>query len=128
MAQGKTMLMVTLFALPVLAGGTFAGYKYLWEKPKPDLDKKYLACMVSVAEQDGKNGLLVTIENSGPTAYNVEWEIIEPVNVAIRRGNKIVNKKSTETFFHIALDQEKPSSGEVKLLKYEGTADKALAF
>jgi len=122
------MLMVTLFALPMLAGGTFAGYKYLWEKPKPDLDKKYLACMVNVAEKDGKNGLLVTIENSGPTAYNVEWEITEPVNVAIKRGNIIVNKKSTETFFHIALDQEKPVSGEVKMLKYEGTADKALAF
>jgi hypothetical protein len=128
MAQGKTLLAVTLCVLPLLAGGTFAGYKFLWEKPKPDLDRKYLACMVNVVEQDGKKGLLVTIENSGPTAYNVEWEIIEPVNVAIKRGNKIVNKKSTETFFHIALDQEKPPSGEVKLLKYEGTADKALAF
>jgi hypothetical protein len=128
MAQGKAMLLTTLFALPVLAAGTFAGYKYLWEKPKPDLDRKYLACMVSVAKQDDKNGLLVTIENSGPTAYNVEWEIILPVNVAVKRGNIIVNKKSTETFFHMAQDQDKPASGEVRMLRYEITADKALAF
>jgi hypothetical protein len=125
MALGKP-LTITLYTLPLLLVGTAAGYKFLWEKPKPDLDRKYLACMVNVVEQDNKKGLLVTIENSGSTAYNVEWEIIEPVNLAIRRGNMIINKRTTETFFHLALDQEKPVSGEVKMLKYESTADKAL--
>lgn len=128
MAQGKTTLIITLCVLPLLLAGTAAGYKYLWEKPQPDLDRKFLACMANVAEQDAKKGLLVTIENSGSTAYNVEWEIMEPVNLAIRRGNMIVNKKTTETFFHMALDQEKPVSGEVKMLKYESTADKAASF
>jgi len=124
--SGKSALTITLIALPLLLVGTAAGYKFLWEKPKPDLDKKYLACMVNVVEQDNKKGLLVTIENSGSTAYNVEWVIVEPMNITVKYGNKIVNKRSTETFFHLALDQEKPVSGEVKLLKYESTSDKAI--
>jgi hypothetical protein len=124
--SGKAALTATLVLLPLLLVGSAAGYKFLWEKPNPDLDRKFLACRVTVAEQDNKKGLLVTIENSGSTAYNVEWEIIEPVNLAIRKCNIIVNKRTTETFFHVALDQEKPVSGEVKMLKYESTADKSI--
>jgi hypothetical protein len=94
---------------------------------KQDPDRKYLACRIKVTEQDNKKGILVIIENSADKAFNVEWVIDGAVNLAIKKGNMIVNPLSTETYFHEALDHEQTVSGEVKLVNFTATTEKALS-
>jgi hypothetical protein len=94
---------------------------------KDDPDRKFIACRIKVAEQGNKKGLMVIIENSADKAFNIEWVIDGGANLAIKKGNMIVNQLSTETYFHEALDPEQPVHGEVKLVRFVATTEKALS-
>jgi hypothetical protein len=109
--------------IPLLASLSACG---LMGGGNADPDRKYLACRAKVAEQDGKKGLLVIIENSGETAFNVEWKIKDAPNIAIKKGGMIVNHKSTESYFHEAINQEDGIVGEVVITKFVSTDDKAV--
>jgi hypothetical protein len=122
MAMRKHLQLVAA-AVPLLASLAACG---LLGGGNADPDRRFLACRAMVAEHDGKKGLMVIIENSGSTAFNVEWKINDAPNIAIKKGSMIVNHKSTEQYFHEAINQDSTIVGEVVISKFVSTDDKAV--